>query len=82
MYLELLKLMASLPFISPLSYTAAATLSHGQWHVQISVKGNAIQSEFGEKYGESGTPAFALANNISLYFHHLHWLHLLSVKRG
>lgn len=52
----------NLPFISPLSYTAGATFTYRQWHAQVALKGNARQSQYGEKYGETGTPAFTIAN--------------------
>ncbi len=36
--------------------------AHSLWTGQICVKGNSRQDHFGAKYGETGTPAFAIIN--------------------
>ena len=52
----------NLPFISPLNYTVALHVARHSWAAYMGVQGHSRQSHFGAKYGETGTPAFAIVN--------------------
>jgi len=52
----------NLPLISPFSYTTALDFTHKDFSAQVSVDGYAEQTNFGAKYGETKTPAYAILN--------------------
>lgn len=51
-----------LPFISPLAYATSIDFSLHKLQMGIILKGNAKQSKFAEKYGETVTPAYSIVN--------------------
>ena len=52
----------TLPLISPFSYTASLNLHHGRFQGKAELRGNARQTDYGKKYGETQTPAWAIFN--------------------
>lgn len=56
-----------LPLISPLDYRSAIQVQKGAAQVQLAVRGNARQVDFGKKYGETETPAWAIVNLSAQY---------------
>lgn len=67
----------NLPLIAPWSYTVEAAYTHNALEVRASAKGNARQSHFGAKYGETETPAYDVFGISAQYS----WRHL-SVRAG
>ena len=58
---------ANLPLISPLDFLSKLNLSLKKFSVEAAMLANAKQSDFGVKYGESPTPAFAIFNLSAQY---------------
>ena len=52
----------TLPLISPFSYTTSLNLHHGRFRGKAELRGNARQTDYGKKYGETQTPAWAIFN--------------------
>ena len=52
----------ALPLISPFSYTTSLNLHHGRFQGKAELRGNARQTDYGKKYGETQTPAWAIFN--------------------
>lgn len=52
----------NLPLISPLAYTTEVEITLRSFKANISLKGNSCQTNYGKKYGEQETPAFAVIN--------------------
>lgn len=52
----------NLPLISPLAFSSAVNYTADSFGAEISVKGNARQENYGSKYGETQTPAYAIVN--------------------
>ncbi len=57
----------NLPLISPFSYRTSLDFTHNDFGAQIEVNGYAEQSDFGAKYGETKTPAYAILNLSAQY---------------
>ncbi|MBR5643150.1 MAG: TonB-dependent receptor, partial [Salinivirgaceae bacterium] len=56
-----------LPLISPVGWQTQIGASRGQWQAQITVRGNARQSRYADKYGETETPAWTICNLSALW---------------
>ena len=52
----------ALPLISPFSYTTSLNLHRGRFLGKAELQGNARQTNYGKKYGETQTPAWAIVN--------------------
>lgn len=52
----------NLPFISPLSYSSAIRYFKDKISAEVSVQGNAVQTNFSPTYGEDRTPDYAILN--------------------
>ena len=52
----------ALPLISPFSYTTSLNLHRGRFQGKAELQGNARQTNYGKKYGETQTPAWAIVN--------------------
>ena len=52
----------TLPLISPFSYTTSLNLHHARFQGKAELRGNARQTDYGKKYGETQTPAWAIFN--------------------
>ena len=52
----------TLPLISPFSYTTSLNLHHGRFQGKAELRGNARQTDYGKKYGETQTPSWAIFN--------------------
>ena len=52
----------ALPLISPFSYSTSLNLHHGRFQGKAELRGNARQTDYGKKYGETQTPAWAIVN--------------------
>ena len=52
----------TLPLIPPFSYTTSLNLHHGRFQGKAELRGNARQTDYGKKYGETQTPAWAIFN--------------------
>lgn len=61
----------NLPFISPLRYSTALNFKMQQFSSEISVQGNAVQSQYNPLYGEDRTSDYAILNLASSYSFHL-----------
>ncbi|WP_413998032.1 TonB-dependent receptor plug domain-containing protein [Flavobacterium sp. W1B] len=57
----------NLPFISPLRYSAALNYKKNKFSSEISVQGNAVQSQYSPLYGEDRTADYAILNLSSSY---------------
>jgi len=51
-----------LPLISPFAYTTGLDVRFGRFQGKVEVQGNARQSNYGKKYGETPTNAWAILN--------------------
>lgn len=56
-----------LPFIAPFSYTARIAYDYRQLRLLAEIKGNARQTQYAPKYGETLTPAYAIVNLAANY---------------
>ena len=56
-----------LPLISPFAYASTLDFTYHDWQAQLTVKGNARQVDYGQKYGETETPAYAIVNLNATY---------------
>ena len=52
----------TLPLISPFSYNTSLNLRLGRFQGKAELQGNACQINYGKKYGETQTPAWAIFN--------------------
>ena len=52
----------TLPLISPFSYATSLNLHLGRFQGKAELRGNARQTDYGKKYGETQTPAWAIFN--------------------
>ena len=52
----------NLPFISPLRYFSALDFRKGKFTTEITVQGNATQTQYSPFYGEDRTPSYAILN--------------------
>jgi iron complex outermembrane receptor protein len=56
-----------LPLISPISWQSDWIYQHQRFQAQATVKGNARQSNYGEKYGETAAKAWTIVNLSAQY---------------
>ncbi len=56
-----------LPLISPISWQSEWIYQHQRFQAQATVKGNARQSNYGEKYGETAAKAWTIVNLTAAY---------------
>jgi len=61
----------NLPLISPFAYSSGIDYVKNAFQAGINVKGNARQVNYGGKYGETSTPAYAIVNLSAQYNFHL-----------
>lgn len=57
----------NLPFISPLSYSSSLGFKKEKVSAELTIQGNATQTQFSPFYGEDRTPAYAILNFYSGY---------------
>ena len=57
----------ALPLISPISWQSEWTYQHQRLQVQATIKGNAHQSNYGEKYGETAAKAWTIVSLAASY---------------
>ena len=70
-----------LPLISPFSYTSSLTFAYKHFQGKAEVRGNSKQVNYGKKYGETATPAWAIGN-ISGQYTLLIQEHALTFRAG
>ncbi len=56
-----------LPFISPFAYTSGIDVAWKRLHTRVEVRGNARQTDYAPKYGETKTAPWAIANLNATY---------------
>lgn len=52
----------NLPLISPFAYHTQLDFTYRRFSAQASLQGNAVQQNYGGKYGETSTPAYSIIN--------------------
>ena len=57
----------ALPLISPISWQSEWIYQHQHFQAQATIKGNARQSNYGEKYGETAAKAWTIVNLSAQY---------------
>ena len=57
----------ALPLISPISWQSEWIYQHQRFQAQATIKGNARQSNYGEKYGETAAKAWTIVNLAASY---------------
>ena len=57
----------ALPLISPISWQSDWIYQHQRFQAQATIKGNARQSNYGEKYGETAAKAWTILNLSAQY---------------
>ena len=57
----------ALPLISPISWQSEWSYQHQRFQAQATIKGNARQSNYGEKYGETAAKAWTIVNLSASY---------------
>ena len=57
----------ALPLISPISWQSEWIYQHQRFQAQATIKGNARQSNYGEKYGETAAKAWTIVNLSASY---------------
>ena len=57
----------ALPLISPVSWQSEWIYQHQRFQAQATIKGNARQSNYGEKYGETAAKAWTIVNLSAQY---------------
>ena len=57
----------ALPLISPISWQSEWIYQHQRFQAQATIKGNARQSNFGEKYGETAAKAWTIVSLAASY---------------
>ena len=57
----------ALPLISPISWQSEWIYQHKRFQAQATVKGNARQNNYGEKYGETAAKAWTIVNLAAQY---------------
>ena len=62
----------SLPMISPFAYTTSMGVHFGRFQGKAEVQGNAAQTKYGKKYGETETPAWTIVNLSANYQFTIH----------
>ena len=70
-----------LPLISPFSYTSSLTFAYKHFQGKAEVRGNSKQVNYGKKYGETATSAWAIGN-ISGQYTLLIQEHALTFRAG
>lgn len=56
-----------MPLISPISWQSEWIYQHQRFQAQATIKGNARQSNYGEKYGETAAKAWTIVNLSAAY---------------
>ena len=56
-----------LPLISPISWQSEWIYQHQRFQAQATIKGNARQNNYGEKYGETAAKAWTIVNLSAAY---------------
>ena len=51
-----------LPLISPFAYASSLSFAYGRFRGRVELRGNGKQVNYGKKYGETATPAWAVGN--------------------
>ena len=72
---------APLPLISPFAYQSSLTFSYKRFQGKVEVRGNSKQVNYGKKYGETLTPAWAIGNISGQYTLYIHE-HALTLRAG
>ena len=70
-----------LPLISPFAYTSSLTFAYKRFQGKVEVHGNSKQVNYGKKYGETATPAWAIGNISGQYTLSIHE-HDLTLRAG
>jgi iron complex outermembrane receptor protein len=70
-----------LPLISPFAYTSSLTFAYKRFQGKVEVRGNSKQVNYGKKYGETATPAWAIGNISGQYTLSIHE-HDLTLRAG
>ncbi|PKP14178.1 MAG: TonB-dependent receptor, partial [Bacteroidetes bacterium HGW-Bacteroidetes-23] len=52
----------NLPFISPLQYQSQLQYKKNQFQTEVTIRGNATQSNYSSFYGENNTPDYVILN--------------------
>ena len=71
----------ALPLISPFAYTSGLTFAYKRFQGKVEVRGNSKQTRYGNKYGETITPAWAIGNISGQYTLSIHE-HDLTLRTG
>ena len=66
----------ALPLIAPLAYATDLTLGRGHWQARLELRGNARQTSYGEKYGETAAQAWTVVGLSAQYAYRLATLRL------
>ena len=61
-----------LPLISPFAYTSNITFAYKRLQGKVELRGNSRQVNYGEKYGETATPAWVIGNISGQYTLSIH----------
>lgn len=61
-----------LPLISPFTYTSNITFAYKRLQGKVELRGNSRQVNYGEKYGETATPAWVIGNISGQYTLSIH----------
>ena len=56
-----------MPLISPINWQSEWIYQHQRFQAQATIKGNARQSNYGEKYGETAAKAWTIVNLAAQY---------------
>ena len=70
-----------LPLISPFAYTSSLTFAYKRFQGKVEVRGNSKQVNYGKKYGETATSAWAIGNISGQYTLSIHE-HDLTLRAG
>ncbi len=70
-----------LPLISPFTYTSSLTFAYKRLQGKVELRGNSKQVDYGKKYGETATPAWAIGNISAQYTLSIHE-HDLTLRAG
>ena len=70
-----------LPLISPFTYTSSLTFAYKRLQGKVELRGNSKQVDYGKKYGETTTPAWAIGNISAQYTLSIHE-HDLTLRAG
>ena len=72
---------APLPLISPFTYSSSLTFAYKRLQGKVELRGNSKQVDYGKKYGETATPAWAIGNISAQYTLSIHE-HDLTLRAG